>query len=254
MVEKLTEILMNWGFSRSVAASQAEYLLQPGEWLFQIWETLYAPLAAAVLAYLIGLPLGILLVTGEKTGIRPLPKGLMGVLNTAINLLRSVPFLILMVCVFPLSRLLLGTSIGTEATIVPLTVAAAPYVARLVEASLREMDRGVVEAAQAMGCSPWQIVTKVMLPECLPSLINGATNAAITILGYGAMAGAIGGGGLGSVALMRGHQRGQTVVMYVAVILLVILVQIIQSIGTALSVKSDRRINSSDKTDIKKEK
>ena len=154
-----------------------------------------------------------------------------------------MPFLILMVMVVPLSRLILGTSVGTAATVVPLTVAAAPYVARLVEISLREMDRGVVEAAQSMGCSPWQIVTKVMLPECRPSLINGATNAAITILGYGAMAGAIGGGGLGAVALMRGHGRNQVIVMYVAVIILVILVQIIQSIGTAWSVKSDRRIN-----------
>ena len=142
-----------------------------------------------------------------------------------------------------LSRLIIGTSVGTVATIVPLTVAAGPYVARIVEISLREMDRGVVEAAQSMGCSPWQIVTKVMLPECRPSLINGATNAAITILGYGAMAGAIGGGGLGAVALMRGHGRNQVIVMYVAVIILVILVQIIQSIGTAWSVKSDRRIN-----------
>ena len=144
-----------------------------------------------------------------------------------------------------LSRLILGTSVGTAATIVPLTVAAAPYIARLVEISLREMDRGVIEAAQAMGCSPWQIVTKVMLPECRPSLINGATNASITILGYGAMAGNIGGGGLGAVALMRGHGRNQVIVMYVAVIILVIMVQIIQSIGTAWSVKSDRRINQS---------
>ena len=146
-------------------------------------------------AYLIGLPLGVLLVTGEPEGIRPMPRWLMTTLNTVINLLRSVPFLILMVLVFPLSRLILGTTIGTTATIIPLTVAAAPYVARLVEASLRETDRGVIEAAQSMGGSTWQIITKVMLPECKPGLINGATNAAITILSYGAMAGAIGGGG-----------------------------------------------------------
>jgi D-methionine transport system permease protein len=145
---------------------------------------LYAPALAAVFAYVIGLPLGIMLVIGEEGGIKPLPKWVMRLLNTLINLLCSVPFLILMVMVFPLSRLILGTTIGTTATIVPLTVAAAPYVARLVESSLREMDRGVVEAAQSMGCSTWQIVTKVMLPECLPSLINGATNATITILGY----------------------------------------------------------------------
>ena len=227
------------------AAEQLAFLSDPGTILFAVWETLYAPLLAAVFAYVIGLPLGIMLVTGEESGIRPLPKGLMRVLNVGINLLRSIPFLILMVMVFPLSRLILGTSIGTTATIVPLTVAAAPYVARLVEASLREMDRGVIEAAQAMGCSPWQIVTKVMLPECRPSLINGATNATITILSYGAMAGNIGGGGLGAIALMRGYGRNQILVLYVAVIILVILVQIIQSIGTALSVKTDKRINES---------
>ena len=153
-------------------------------------------------------------------------------LNWVVNLLRSVPFLILMALVMPLSTLIIGTSVGTTATIVPLTIAAAPYVARIVEISLREMDRGVIEAAQAMGCSPWQIVTKVMLPECRPSLINGAANASITILGYGAMSGAIGGGGLGAVALMRGYGRNQKAVMWAAVILLVILVQIIQSIGT----------------------
>ena len=196
-----------------------------------------------MLAYVIGLPLGILLVTGEEGGVRPLPKTLMRVLNAVINLLRSIPFLILMVVVMPLSRLILGTSVGTAATIVPLTVAAAPYVARLVEASLREMDRGVIEAAQSMGCSTWQIVTKVMLPECKPSLINGATNATITILSYGAMSGAIGGGGLGAMSLMRGYARGQTIVLYVAVILLVILVQIIQYVGTRLSIRTDKRIN-----------
>lgn len=225
---------------------QIEYLLTPGNIPFAIWESLYAALLATLLAYAIGLPLGIILVTGEEHGIRPLPRPLMRVLNVVINLLRSVPFLILMVMVMPLSRLILGTSVGTAATIVPLTVAAAPYVARLVEASLREMDRGIIEAAQAMGCSPWQIVTKVMLPECKPALINGATNASITVLSYGAMAGAIGGGGLGAMSLMRGYTRSQFIVLYVAVIFLVILVQIVQSVGTALSVKTDKRINDSE--------
>ena len=241
MIERLTLFFEGMGVRK--AAEQLEFLLDPGNIPFAVWETLYAPLLAAVFAYLIGLPLGILLVSGEEDGIRPLPKAFMGALNTVINLLRSVPFLILMVMVFPLSRLILGTSIGTTATIVPLTVAAAPYVARLVEGSLREMDRGVIEAAQSMGCSPWQIVTKVMLPECRPSLINGATNAVITILSYGAMAGNIGGGGLGAIALMRGHGRNQVLVLYVSVIILVILVQIIQSVGSALTVKTDRRIH-----------
>jgi D-methionine transport system permease protein len=207
-MEQLILFLESVGFKK--VEEQLEFLLDPANLPFAIWETLYAPLLAAVFAYLIGLPLGVLLVTGEEKGIAPLPKWLMQLLNTIINLLRSVPFLILMVMVFPLSRLILGTSIGTTATIVPLTVAAAPYVARLVEASLREVDRGVIEAAQSMGCNTWQIVTKVMLPECKPGLINGATNASITILGYGAMAGNIGGGGLGAISLMRGHGRGQT--------------------------------------------
>ena len=247
MVENLTALFESWGISSSNAVSQAEFLTDLPALGFAIWETVYAPALATLFAYVIGLPLGIILVTGEAGGIRPLPGMLMRGLNTVINLLRSVPFLILMLVVMPVSRLIVGTSVGTTATIVPLTVAAAPYVARLVEISLREMDRGVIEAAQAMGCSPWQIVTKVMLPECRPSLINGATNAAITILGYGAMAGAIGGRGLGAVALMRGYGRGQKLVMYAAVIILVILVQIIQSIGTAWSVKSDRRINPTEK-------
>ena len=232
---------MSWGINERLATSQVEYLA--GYTVpFAIWETIYTTVLATLFAYVIGLPLGIILVTGEKAGIRPLPAALMKVLNTIVNLLRSVPFLILMVCVAPLSRLIVGTSIGTVASIVPLTLAAAPFVARVVESSLREMDRGVIEAAQSMGCSPWEIVTKVMLPECRPSLITGLTTATITILSYGAMAGTIGGGGLGAMALLRGHGRQETVVLYVAVIFLVVLVQIIQSIGTAVAVKTDRRI------------
>lgn len=240
MLEQIASTLESWGFPK--AMDQLEFLLDPGNLPFAIWETLYAPIMATILAYIIGLPLGVLLVTGEEGGIHPLPRWLMTAMNTVINLLRSIPFLILMVMVFPLSRLIIGTTIGTTATIVPLTVAAAPYVARLVEASLREMDRGVIEAAQSMGCSTWQIVTKVMLPECKPSLLGGATNATITILSYGAMAGNIGGGGLGAISLMRGYGRNQILVLYVAVIILVILVQIIQSVGTALCVKTDKRI------------
>ena len=251
MYDTLVSLFESWGISSSNAVSQAEFLTDLPALGFAIWETVYAPALATLFAYVIGLPLGIILVTGEAGGIRPLPGMLMRGLNTVINLLRSVPFLILMLVVMPVSRLIVGTSVGTTATIVPLTVAAAPYVARLVEISLREMDRGVIEAAQAMGCSPWQIVTKVLLPECRPSLINGAANASITILGYGAMAGAVGGGGLGASAIMRGHGRSQFVVMYVVVILLVILVQILHSIGTALSIRSDRRIN---KTQTKRSK
>ena len=241
MLESLINLLESWGINR--AADQLEYLLIPGTIPFAIWETIYTTVLATVFAYVIGLPLGIILVTGEKGGIRPLPRALMKALNIIVNLLRSVPFTILMVVCFPLARLILGTSIGTTASIVPLTLAAAPFVARVVESSLREMDRGVIEAAQAMGCSPWQIVIKVMIPECKPSLIAGFTTATITILSYGAMAGAIGAGGLGAMSLLRGYGRTWRVVLYVSVVLLVILVQIIQSVGTALCVKTDRRIN-----------
>ena len=216
--------------------------------LFAIWETIYATVLSTLFAYIIGLPLGVLVVVGEKNGILPLPKPLMNVLNVIINLLRSVPYLILMVLVIPLSRVVLGTSIGTVATIIPLIVAAFPFVARLVEASLREIDKGVVEAAQAMGCSPFQIIWKVMLPESLPSLITGFTTAFITILSYGAMAGAIGGGGLGSMALNLGYQRRMFIVLWVSVIVLVILVQIFQTIGTHFSISLDRRLTSVKKT------
>ena len=210
--------------------------------LENIWETVYSTVIATFFAYVIGLPLGIILVTGEKNGIRPLPRPVMGVLNFVINILRSIPFLILMIVVMPLSRLILGTSIGTVASIIPLVVAAFPFVARLVESSLREVDHGVLEAAQAMGCTPFQIVRKVMLPEAVPSLLTGFTTAAITILSYGAMSATIGGGGLGSLAVNNGYQRGMTLILYVTVILLVILVQIIQSIGTHAAVGSDKRL------------
>ena len=210
--------------------------------LFAVWETLYVTVISTFFAYVIGLPLGVIAVVGESGGVRPLPRPVMAVLNFVINILRSVPFLILMVMVIPLSRLLLGTSIGTVATIVPLIVAAFPFVARLVEASLREVDRGVIEAAESMGCSPLQIITKVILPESLPSLISGFTTAFITILSYGAMAGAIGGGGLGSMALNLGYQRQMKVILWVSVVVLVVLVQIFQSAGTRAAVRTDKRV------------
>lgn len=228
-------------FSDPKILEQIQYLISDFNIPFAIWETLYTTILSTIFAYVIGLPLGILLVTGAPDGIRPLNRVGMQAANVVINLLRSVPFLILMVMLFPLSRLILGSGIGTTATIVPLTIAAAPFVARLVEGSLREMDRGVIEAAQSMGCSTLQIVRKVMLPECLPSLANGFTTAFITILGYGAMAGIVGGGGLGAMALNRGYTRHKLVILYVSVIVLVILVQMFQSIGTHFSAKSDKR-------------
>ena len=209
---------------------------------FAIWETFYVTVLSTALACLLGLPLGVLLVAGEKDGVRPLPGGLLHALNALINLLRSIPFLILMIMVFPLSRLLIGTAVGTEATVVPLVIATFPYVARLVEGDLRKLDPWIIEAAQSMGASPGQIIRKVMIPECLPSLLNSFTIALTTVLGYTAMSGIIGGGGLGKIAINYGYYRYQYLIMYIAVILLVALVQIFQSAGTKAAVKSDKRL------------
>ena len=212
------------------------------EYGFATWETLYSLLLEVVFAYVIGLPMGVLLVTGEKEGIKPLPPLVMKALNVVINLLRSVPFLILMIIALPLSKIIVGTKVGTLATIPPMVIAAFPLVARMVESSLREVNQGVIEAAQSMGASAWQIVTKVMLPESLPSLISGGTITVGTILGYGAMAGIIGGGGLGKMAINYGYYNFKYLVMWSAVIGLIILVQIFQSIGTRLATACDKRL------------
>ena len=207
-----------------------------------LWETVYATVLSTFFAIVLGLPLGVLLVTGEKDGVRPLPRWLMQVLNILINLLRSIPFLILMIMVIPLTRLIVGTSVGTMASVVPLVIAAFPFVARLVESSLREVNPNIIEAAQSMGASPMQIICKVMLPESVPSLISNATIAITTILGYTAMSGIIGGGGLGKIAINYGYYRYKYLVMLFAVIILIVLVQVFQSIGTKLAVKCDRRL------------
>ena len=212
------------------------------EFLLGIWETLYVTVIATALAIVIGLPLGVLLVAGEKNGVLPLPRPVMQVLNVVINLLRSVPFLILMIMAFPLARLIVGTAVGTVASIVPLVIAAFPFGARLVESSLREVNPNIIEMAQSMGASPFQIIMKVMIPESVPSLLSNFTIAVTTILGYSAMGGIIGGGGLGKIAINYGYYRYMYLVMYLAVILLIILVQIFQSVGTRLSVKSDKRL------------
>ncbi len=205
-------------------------------------ETLLMTFVPTVLAFVIGLPLGVLLVIGEEGGVLPLPRWLMKALNALINILRSVPFLILLIVVLPLSRLLVGTTVGTRAILAPLVIAAFPFVARLVETSIREVDAGVVEAAQSMGASPFQIVWKVLIPEARPALISNFMVALITIFGYGAMAGAVGGGGIGRIAVNYGYNRYKPLVMYFAVILLVILVQLFQSIGNRLVKKADKRI------------
>ena len=211
------------------------------QFLPAIWETFYVTLLSTAFAIVIGLPLGVLLVAGERDGVLPLPRWLMSVLNVLINLLRSIPFLILMIMVFPLSRLIIGTTVGTRATIVPLVIAAFPFVARLVESSLRELDPNIIEAAQSMGASLWTIIWKVLLAEARTSLIVGATIALGTILGYSAMAGTIGGGGLGDIAMRYGYYRYQADIMIIAVVLLVLLVQILQVVGMILSKKLDRR-------------
>lgn len=208
----------------------------------EAWETFYSTFLSTALALAIGLPVGVLFVAGEPNGVRPLPRWLMSLLNAFINLLRSIPFLILMIIVIPLSRAIVGTSIGTKAAIVPLVIASFPFVSRLVETSLREVDAGVIEAAQSMGATPLQIILKVMIPESLPSLVSNITIAATTILGYGAMAGIIGGGGLGKVAINYGYYRYNVPLEIFATALLVIMVQVFQSIGTRLAIRCDKRL------------
>ena len=207
-----------------------------------LWETLYMTFLPTILAFVIGLPLGILLVTGEENGIHPLPRALMKTLNVIINLLRSVPFLILLVVVLPVSKLIMGTQVGSPAIIIPLAIAAFPFIARLVETSIREVDAGVVEAAQAMGASPWQIITRVLIPEARPALISNFMVALITIFGYGAMAGILGGGGLGAIAINYGYYRRRSLVMVFAVILLIVMVQLFQTVGNQIVRKTDKRI------------
>jgi D-methionine transport system permease protein len=207
-----------------------------------VWETFYVTVLATALSIVVGMPFGVLLVVGDKNGIHPMPGWLMTFLNGAINILRSVPFLILMILVAPLSRFIIGVSYGTLATVVPLVFAAFPFIARLVEGSLREVNPNIIEAAQSMGASPMQIILKVMIPESVPSLISNITIALTTILGYSAMSGVIGGGGLGAIAINYGQYRYNYSVMVLTVALLVAMVQVFQSVGTWLAVKSDKRL------------
>lgn len=205
-----------------------------------IKDTLYMTLTSTLIGYVIGLPMGILLTVTDKDGIHP-NAAVYKVLDVIANLIRSVPFLILLIVLIPFTRFLIGRSYGPTATIVPLVIAAAPYIARMVESSLKEVDAGVIEAARSMGTSNFTIVTKVMLVEARTSLIVGATISLGTILGYSAMAGTVGGGGLGDIAIRYGYTRWQTDIMIVTVILLVILFQIFQTIGMKLASNLDRR-------------
>lgn len=204
------------------------------------WETIYMTLVSTFCAYLIGVPLGLLLVITDKDGIHPM-KPVNAIFGFTTNILRSVPFLILMVWMMPYTRAIVGTTIGNNAAIVPLVVAAAPFVARMVESSIKEVDRGVIEAAQSMGASTKQIITKVMLSEAKPSLMVGLAIALTTILSYTAMAGFVGAGGLGKIAINYGYYKYQTDIMNFSLILLVILVQVMQEFGMFMARKLDKR-------------
>lgn len=202
--------------------------------------TLYMTLVSTLFGYVLGLPMGIILAVTDQEGIKP-NAGIYKILDFIVNVVRSVPFLILLILVIPLTKAIVGKSYGSSATIVPLVIAAAPFIARMVESSLKEVDRGVIEAAQSMGAGTCTIIWKVLLAEARTSLLVGATIAIGTILGYSAMAGTVGGGGLGDIAIRYGYYRYQTDIMIVTIVILVVLVQILQGLGMMLSKKLDRR-------------
>ena len=205
-----------------------------------IQETLYMTLLSTLMGYVIGLPMGVLLAVSDKEGLKP-NRVLYRILDVIANIVRSIPFLILLILLIPFTRMIVGKSYGSTATVVPLVIAAGPFIARMVESSLKEVDEGVIEAARSMGASNLRIIMKVLLVEARTSLINGATIAVGTILGYSAMAGTIGGGGLGDIAIRYGYHRYQADIMVVTVVLLVILVQIFQMVGTTLANRLDKR-------------
>ncbi len=213
----------------------ANHLIQIG-----IWETVYMTFLSTAIAYLIGLPLGLILTVTDEGGIRPV-RWLNRLLGFVVNFFRSIPFIILMVAMLPVARLIVGTALGNKAMIVMLVIAAAPYVARMVESSVKEVDAGVIEAANSMGANNLQIVLKVLLPEAKPSLILGAVISTVTILSYSAMASTIGGTGLGQIAIIYGHQRSNDDITWICVILTVIIVQIIQEVGNTIARRTDKR-------------
>ena len=206
-----------------------------------VWETIYMTLLSTLFAYIIGLPLGVLLHVTSPGGIKPV-KWLNAILGFIVNIFRSIPFIILMVAMLPVAKFTVGTSMGNKAMIVMLVIAAAPYVARMVESSLKEVPEGTVEAAQAMGTPTFTLITKVLIPEAKPSLITGAVISMVTILGYSAMAGTIGGTGLGQIAISWGYQRSHSDVIWICVLLTIVIVQIIQEIGTRIARATDKRI------------
>ena len=215
-------------------------LWQQNLFLLGVWQTVYPTVISTVFAYVLGLPLGLLLCVSDKDGIHPMPV-LNKILSIVINAFRSIPFIILMVAMLPVAKLIVGTSLGNKAVIVTLVIAAAPYVARMVESSIKEVDKGVIEAAEAMGTPPFQIITKVLVPEAKPSLITGAVISMVTVLGYSAMAATIGGTGLGQIAIVYGHQRFNQDIIWFAALLCIIIVQVIQEVGMYIVRKTDRR-------------
>lgn len=217
-------------------------LLDNGILQYGIWETIYMTLLSTIFAYIIGLPIGLILSVTGKNGIRPIA-WLNRILGIIVNVFRSIPFIILMVAMLPVAKFIVGSSLGNKAMIVTLVIAAAPYVARMVESSIAEVGKGVIEAAKAMGTPTFKIVTKVLIPEAKPSLITGAIISMVTILGYSAMAGTIGGGGLGQIAITYGYQKYQNNIIWICVALTIIIVQIIQELGAVIARRSDRRIN-----------
>jgi D-methionine transport system permease protein len=216
-------------------------LVSSGTLQYGIWETIFMTLFSTLAAYIIGLPVGILLCVTDKNGLHPV-RWLNRVLGMIVNFFRSVPFIILMIAMLGVAKAIVGTAIGDKAVIVTLVIGAAPYVARMVESSVKEVEPGVIEAAQAMGTPNFKIVTKVLVPEAKPALIVGAVISMVTILGYSAMAGTIGGGGLGQIAINYGYQRYNNDIIWVCVILTVIIVQIIQEVGMLIVRKTDRRV------------
>lgn len=222
--------LIDWG---NVAATAA--MMWDG-----LKETLFMTLLSTLFGYALGLPIGITLAVSDKSGIKP-NAVVYKILDVIVNIIRSIPFLILLILIMPITKMIVGKSYGTAATVVPLTVAAAPFIGRMIESSLKEVDRGVIEAAQSMGASTMNIIFRVLLVEARTSILVGVTIALGTILGYSAMAGIVGGGGLGDIALRYGYYRYEADIMIVAVVLLVVLVQIFQTIGMKISVKLDKR-------------
>lgn len=205
-------------------------------------QTLYMTIIATLFAYLFGIPLGVILTITSKNGICPC-KWLNTILSVLVNIFRSIPFLILLVFVMPITKLIVGTRIGTTASIVPLVIAAIPFIARMIESSLSEVDRGIIEASEAMGTSKFQIIYKILLPEAKPSLLVGFAISITTILGYSAMAGFVGGGGLGDIAYQYGYVRSQEELMWLTILFLIVIVQVFQECGMLLARKFDHRIN-----------